>query len=159
MQPNLEEVKQMVGALFSLVGSLKRAQKNNQPANLLALLQIIAARGQVRPSELAEELGVNQSSITRQIQGLEDEGDVIVSADPKDQRACIIRLTDPGQTKMHELTQIGIERFSKFVSDWDAEEVRMLTRLLLKLEQSKTKVAAREGSQIRAPSRWRHKEM
>jgi DNA-binding MarR family transcriptional regulator len=125
----------------------------------LVLLQVIAAHGQVHPSELAEELGVNQSSITRQVQALEDEGDVIVSADPMDLRACIIRLSDGGQNKMYELTQIGVDRFSKFVSDWDAEEVRTLTLLLLKLEQSKTEVASREGSQVRNHSRWRYKEM
>jgi len=159
MQPNLEDVKQMVVALFGLIASLKRAQKDNQPANQLALLQVIAAHRQVRPSELAEELGVNQSSITRQVQALEDEGDVIVSADPKDQRACLIRLSEPGQNKLYDLTQIGLDRFSKFIANWDAEEVRTLTRLLLKLEQSKTEVAAREGSQVWAHSCWRHKEM
>jgi DNA-binding MarR family transcriptional regulator len=156
MQPSLEDVKQMVGAIFGLINSLKRAQKGNKAANQLVLLQIIAAYGQIHPSDLAKELDVNQSTITRQIQALEDEGDVVVSADPKDQRACIIRLTNPGQNKLRELTNFGLGRFSKFVADWDAEEVRTLTRLLLKLEQSKTKVADREGSPVRA--RWRRKE-
>jgi len=58
--------------------------EGNGPANRLALLQMIAAHGQIHPSQLAEELEVNQSSITRQVRILEDEGDLVVSADPGD---------------------------------------------------------------------------
>ena len=149
MQPSQEDVIQMVGALFGLIGSLKRAQKGNGPANRLALLQIIAIHGQIHPSELAEELEVNQSSITRQVRILEDEGDVVVSADPGDLRACFLRLTDAGHNRLEELNRIGLGRFSKFVADWDAEDVRTFTRLLLKLERSKAEVAAREGAPVR----------
>lgn len=156
MQPSQEDVIQMVGALFGLIGSIQRAQKGNGPANRLALLQMIAAHGQIHPSKLAEELEVNQSSITRQVQILEDEGDVMVSADPGDLRACIIQLTDAGHNNLNELSAIGLGRFSKFVANWDAEEVRTLTRLLLKLEQSKTEVVVRKESSAR--DRWRYKE-
>jgi len=156
MQPSQEDVIQMVGALFGLIGSIQRAQKGNGPANRLALLQMIAAHGQIHPSELAEELDVNQSSITRQVRILENEGDVVVSADPGDLRACIVQLTDVGHNKLNELSAIGIGRFSKFVDNWDAEEVQTLTRLLLKLERSKTEVVVRDESPAR--DRWRYKE-
>ena len=156
MQPSQEDVIKMVGALFGLIGSIQRAQKGNGPANRLALLQMIAAHGQIHPSQLAEELEVNQSSITRQVRIMEDEGNVVVSADPGDLRACIIQLTDAGHNKLNELSAIGLGRFSEFVANWDAEEVRTLTRLLLKLERSKTEAAVQE----RAPAKdhWRYKE-
>jgi DNA-binding MarR family transcriptional regulator len=153
MQPNQDDIQQMVVALFGLIEGIKRAQKGNQAANRLALLQAIAAHGQVNPSALARELDVNQSSITRQVQALAGEGDLAVIADPTDRRACIIGLTDQGQAKLHSLTKIGLERFALFVADWDAEEVRALTRLLRKLEQSKTEVARREETPARAT--WR----
>ena len=156
MQPSQEDVIQMVGALFGLIGSIQRAQKGNGPANRLALLQMIAAHGQIHPSELAEELDVNQSSITRQVRILENEGNLVVSADPGDLRACIIQLTDAGHNKLNELSTIGLGRFSKFVADWDVEEVRTLTRLLLKLERSKKEVVVRKESPAR--DGWRYKE-
>jgi DNA-binding MarR family transcriptional regulator len=146
----------MVEALFGLIGSLKKAQKGNVLANKLALMKVIAYYGQMHPSELAIELGVNQSSVTRQVQLLENEGYLVVTADPSDLRSCIIRLTDTGQNKLSELNRIGLGRFSKFVANWDAEEVRTFTRLLLKLEQSKAEIAAREESPVRN-LRW-HKE-
>jgi DNA-binding MarR family transcriptional regulator len=153
MHPNPDDVQQMVGALFGLIEGIKRAQKGNQAANRLALLQAIAAHGQINPSGLARDLEVNQSSITRQVQALEDEGHLAVIADPIDHRACIISLTEQGQEKLRSLTQVGLERFALFVADWDAEEVRTLTRLLRKLVQSKTAVARRESTPARA--NWR----
>jgi len=156
MQPNHDDVSQMVNALFGLIEGIKKAQKGNQAANRLVLLQIIAAHGQVRPTELAKELEVFQSTITRQVQVLENDGDVTVSASPNDLRSCLIQLTDSGQEKLHSLTSFGLERFSKFVADWDAEEVRTFTHLLRKFEQSKAAVAQREGAQ--GKPRWRNQE-
>jgi DNA-binding MarR family transcriptional regulator len=153
MQPNLDDVTQMVNALFGVIEGIKRAQKGNQAANRLVLLQVIAAHGQVHPSELADELGLSQSSITRQVQAMENEGDVMVSASPDDLRSCDIRLTEAGQDKLRELTSFGLARFSTFVADWDAEEVRTFTHLLRKFEQSKAAVARREEAPARV--RWR----
>ena len=39
---------------------------------------------------------------------------------------------------------MGLERFATFVADWDRDEVRMLTSLLKKLEQSKATVGELE---------------
>jgi DNA-binding MarR family transcriptional regulator len=156
MQPNLDDVTQMVNALFGLIEGIKKAQKGNRAANRLVLLQIIAAHGQVRPTELAKELGVFQSTITRQVQALESDGDVNVSASPDDLRSCLIRLTESGHEKLQALTSFGLERFSTFVADWDAEEVRMFTHLLRKFEQSKAAVARREEAQVKP--RWRNQE-
>lgn len=146
----------MVSALFEVVAGLNRAQRGNLPANRLAILHVIATYGKARPSVLAEELQVNQSSITRHIQILQDEGAVAVRGDPEDLRACVIRLTDAGQKQLRQLTRVGLERFSTFVAGWDADEVRTFTRLLRKFEESKLEVAAREKRPPR--TRWRRQE-
>lgn len=44
---------------------------------------------------------------------------------------------------LHEL-EVGMDRFASFVADWEPEEVRMLTSLLQKLEESKAAAAARK---------------
>ena len=155
MQPSDDEITQMVVALFTLIGSLRRAEKGNPAANQLKLLQQIASHGRVRPSVLAEEMQVNQSTITHQIQALEDEGQVLASADSSDLRACILQLTDSGQEKLQELNGIGLKRFATFVADWDADEVRTFTLLLQKFDKSKAKVGERE--KLRSAPRWRNK--
>jgi DNA-binding MarR family transcriptional regulator len=153
MRPADEDVQEMVLALFTLMDGIQRVTKRSPAASRLTVLQVIEARPGIRPSKIAAELGMNQSSITRHVQALEAEGQVTVAADPKDQRACVIHLTDSGREALAELTKIGLGRFASFVADWDAEEVRTLTRLLVKLEESKAEVARREA----APSgpRWR----
>jgi DNA-binding MarR family transcriptional regulator len=156
MRPNSEDVRQMVQALFTLTGGLERARRRIPGASTLSVLQIIAAHDKIRPSELAAELGLHQSTITRQIQSLEDNGQVALIADTHDRRSCTITLTEAGWNEVRRLTQIGLERFATFVADWDAEEVRTLTRLLIKLDESKATKASQERR--RDGRRWQSKE-
>ena len=143
MRPERDDVQQMVAALMTLMGGLERARKKGD-ANTLAVLQIVAVRQSVRPSDIALDLGVHQSTITRQVQVLEESGQVSTNADPEDRRSCFISLTPKGQDEIGRLTEIGLSRFDAFVADWDAEEVRTLGRLLTKLEQCKSEVGPRE---------------
>jgi DNA-binding MarR family transcriptional regulator len=83
------------------------------------LLQIIASRPGVNPSEIAAELDLNQSSITRKVRTLEDAGHVAVVANQQDRRSCRITLTSKGQDELKRLTEIGLGRFAKFVENWD----------------------------------------
>src|SRR5262245_24807366 len=143
----------MLVALYTLIDGLKRATQRIPNASRLAILQVIAARPGIHPSEIAQELGMSASSSTRQIQELEREGRVTLARDQRDRRACVITLTESGQEKLAELTQIGLNRFLSFVADWDAEEVRILTRLLVKLEESKAEVGRRDPAPTRPT--WR----
>ena len=76
----------MVQALFTLVGGLERARCANPGASTLGLLEVVAARQQVRPSEIAELQQAHPSLVTRQVRSLEDAGYVEVSVDPADHR-------------------------------------------------------------------------
>lgn len=144
MKPAMDDVTEMVSALMGVVSGIERAKRQG-PANTLTFLYLIASREQTRPSELSQELGLHQSSATRQVQALEAAGYVRVAADPDDGRSCLVSITDPGREEMARLSEIGLGRFAAFVEDWDPEEVRTLGRLLRKLENSKAEVARREA--------------
>lgn len=148
MPANPEDVRQLVNALFAVSNGLERARRRNPAAGTLALLHIVAHRERVRPSEVAAELGVHQSSVTRQMQALERAGQVDVAVDPDDRRSCFISLTPAGRAELERLNQIGLGRFAKFVAGWDAEDVHTLTRLLVKFEASKNEVARAEQLQV-----------
>jgi DNA-binding MarR family transcriptional regulator len=152
MQPDRQDVQQLVTALFTVYGGLDRARREKAQARTLTVLQVIGAHPGVSPKAIAAELGLHPSSITRQVQVLEDAGQVVVVANQEDQRSCQITLTDAGQQALNQLTRIGFDRFALFVADWDAEDVRTLTRLLLKLEES-TSAVARDEQQPRG-RRW-----
>jgi DNA-binding MarR family transcriptional regulator len=114
----------------------------------LSLLQVVAATQGIRPSEIASAQDVHPSQVTRQVRELERLGLVQITADASDGRSCRVTLTPAGAEELEALTEEGLSRFNLFVADWEAEEVRMLTSLLQKLEASKAAVAARQ----RAPS-------
>lgn len=131
-------------ALFQVNAGLERGKQRNAQASALNLLQVIALMPEASPTELAAAVSLHQSSITRQVSSLEDAGFVTVAVNPHDRRSCKITLTEVGRAELARLYQIGMSRFATFVADWDAEEVRAFTRLLMKFEASKAEVARRE---------------
>ena len=150
MKPNRTDVHSLAAALFTVFSSMRRASSKGDAATL-ALLNIVAAHPKVRPSDIASALGVNQSSITRQMQKFEQRGWVRLSASPEDGRSCQLTLTTAGRNEMRRLQSIGLDRFALFVKDWDARDVRTLTRLLARFEMSKAAVGPHVS---RGPS-WR----
>ena len=146
MQPSRTDVERMVFALFTMNAGLDRARRRSKGASTLSLLQVLAGGGGLRPSDLAEHLGVHRSLITRQIQELEDSGYVNVSANPDDARSLLVSLTPAGAKEQRRLREGGLDRFALFVAEWTPEEVRTLAALLEKLERSKAAVAAQERS-------------
>jgi len=138
-----DDVRAMVTALFVTNAALDRARRQKKGASTLSLLQIVAATPGIRPSEIASAQDVHPSQITRQVRELESLGLVQVTADTADKRSCQVTLTSAGSGELQSLTEEGLDRFALFVADWEPEEVRMLTSLLQKLEESKEAAAAR----------------
>jgi DNA-binding MarR family transcriptional regulator len=143
-RPTQADVEQLVTALFQVSAGLERGKQRNPQASALTLLQVIATMPDASPTELAAAVSLHQSSITRQVSVLEEAGFVTIAVNPHDRRSCQITLTEAGRAELARLFQIGMSRFSTFVADWDADEVRAFTRLLMKFEASKAEVARRE---------------
>jgi DNA-binding MarR family transcriptional regulator len=154
MAPSKVDVHAMVTALFTLTAGMERARRQRKAAGTLSLLQLLAGRQPLRPSEIAEVHGVHPSLVTRQVRELEDAGLVQVAADPADGRSCLVTLTPAGAGELQRLTQAGLDRFALFVADWQPGDVRMLTALLDKLRNSIAAVAVQEQGQQRPGRRW-----
>ena len=132
------------GRAGTLTAGLERARRQKKAAGALSLLQVIAERDGIRPSEIADLQLVHPSLVTRQVRELEDAGYAQVTADPADGRSWLVTLTSSGQEEMRRLQQVGLDRFALFVADWDPGEVRTLTGLLDKLKSSMAAVSERE---------------
>jgi DNA-binding MarR family transcriptional regulator len=141
MAPDRSDVQSMVIALFTLIGGIDRAARQSADASTLSLLQAVASRDAIRPSEIADLQHVHPSLVTRQVRDLEDKGYAQVAADPADGRSCLVTLTPAGAGEMARLRQVGVDRFATFLADWEPEEVRTLTALLEKLQSSTTATA------------------
>ncbi|MFI6316532.1 MarR family winged helix-turn-helix transcriptional regulator [Nonomuraea sp. NPDC050556] len=136
MKPNEEDVQRMVNALLLVSDGIERARRQRPQAGLLRMLQLVAATEPVRTSDLAKALDVHQSSATRQVQALVEEGKVQVITDEDDRRANVITLTPRGRETLDQLEAVGLRRWMLFTSDWKAEEVHALEHLLTKLRAS-----------------------
>ena len=144
MAARKNDVRSMVTALFALNAGLERARREKKPASALSLLQVVAVGEALRPSEIAARQHVHQSLVTRQIREMEDAGYVKVTANPADGRSCLVTLTRAGRAEMDRLTEVGLDRFALFVKEWRADEIRALTGLLEKLQQSMAETADQE---------------
>ncbi|WP_328616966.1 MarR family winged helix-turn-helix transcriptional regulator [Amycolatopsis sp. NBC_00355] len=136
MPHDYEDLEQVVYPLARIGQAMRGAQNKVIDPTRQAILQQAAVKQRVRPSELAAELDLYPSSITRQTRSLEDDGLIAVEADPADRRSCLISLTETGWDEVRRLTRLGLDRFDGFLADWDAEDVRTLGRLLTRLETS-----------------------
>jgi DNA-binding MarR family transcriptional regulator len=154
MKPSRQDIYQMVAALMAVMHSTSRARRKGD-ASRLAALYVIAALPDNTPKAISEELGLHPSSVTRQIQALEQEGHVKVIADPADGRSCRVKLTTAGRAEMTRLEEFALRRFASFVADWDPQDIRTFTRLLIKFEQSK---AAASTTTKPPGKRWRPQE-
>lgn len=162
MAPDRDDVQSMVAALFTLAAGLERARRQRPGAAALSLLQVIAGRDGVRPSELADRQAVHPSLVTRQVRELEAKGYAQVTADPGDGRSWLVALTPAGRQELTRLTQVGLDRFALFVAGWEPGEVRTLAGLLNKLQESIAAAGEQErhppGRRDRAPAPGRTRQ-
>jgi DNA-binding MarR family transcriptional regulator len=160
MQSRKDDIRFMVAALMAIVSSTTRAGKKGRAATL-SLLRAVAAAGSARPSDLAAALDVHQSTVSRQIQSLDEQGLIALTADAEDRRSCFATMTPRGRKHLEELYEFGLSRFELFLSDWSQEEIHTLGKLLAKLEASKTRVVGTEpeppGRNGARQRRWQEK--
>ena len=128
-----EQIAAVIAPLYALATGMNRVIADKPQVNRLAVLQAVLYAKRIRPSEIAEALGIRPSQVTRQVQNLEAEGLVAVASNPDDRRSWIVSLTDPGRSEIDRLNEIGMSKWRGFLTDWDPDEVDALARLLDKL--------------------------
>jgi DNA-binding MarR family transcriptional regulator len=83
------------------------------------VMRTLDALGPASANGLARALGLDASTVTRQITALERQGYVARRANPADGRSCTIALTPEGAQIMHEVERERREQIRLLVSDWD----------------------------------------
>ncbi|MBC2642671.1 MULTISPECIES: MarR family winged helix-turn-helix transcriptional regulator [unclassified Rhodococcus (in: high G+C Gram-positive bacteria)] len=89
------------------------------PRALTGVLLVLAARGECRQNELAAELCVGQSSLSRQITDLVEVGYVTRHPDPADGRAFRIRVSEEGMAYVRHVRTQRAARMQKLLSGWN----------------------------------------
>ncbi|MDA8277522.1 MAG: MarR family transcriptional regulator [Actinomycetota bacterium] len=94
--------------------------------------QLTPLRGDkvLRPSELATMLGLDNSTVSRQLQKYESQGLVERRADPKDARASLVALSPIGRDLVNVVTQARRDKIGTVLDHWDQEAVSNLLYFL-----------------------------
>lgn len=94
------------------------------------LARTLDGRGPTTIGALASELGLDATTVTRQVAAMDDDGLVERSRDPRDGRACVVALTDEGRRRMHEVQAAREARLTELLHGWSVDDRRTLGEML-----------------------------
>ena len=97
---------------------------------LLALLQ---DAGPQRASDLVTRVGLDKSTVSRQVATLVDLGLVDRTADPDDGRAQVLTPSAEGSARLASIREVRRARWEADLADWPAEDVGTLGERLARL--------------------------
>ncbi len=102
----------------------------------LFLLVKLERSGPQRASALADLVGADPSTVSRQVASLVKAGLVVRQADPDDGRACLLVPTELGRIRVGEYAARRAAAMAPIVGDWSAQDRADFLRLLRKYVSS-----------------------
>ncbi len=132
----------LAGALRDLVGMLNSPRQDeillreagvSIDRALFPLLVRIGASGSLGVVELAEQVGRDHSTVSRQTAKLESMGLIAREPAANDRRVRKAIITADGERTVHAITRARRRLFAKLLADWSVEDRRALARLNRKL--------------------------
>jgi DNA-binding MarR family transcriptional regulator len=110
------------------------SRKTGMPGSRFALMRSIAvSEGEAGVMDLARQLGINASAVTRQIKEMEQESLVVRRSDPRDRRRISVRLSPKGRKVFSEIHQRNHELERALSSILKEEEIAVAVRVLTRL--------------------------
>jgi DNA-binding MarR family transcriptional regulator len=97
------------------------------------LMVRVSEHGPVRLSELAEAVGLDLSTVSRQMRDLVHEGLITKVPDPHDGRASFLSLSPRGAAVLESVSEARREALAEVLTDWSEEERATLATGLFRL--------------------------
>ena len=99
------------------------------------LLSLLQDAGPLRASELVTRIGLDKSTVSRQVAHLVDLGLVHRTADPIDGRAQVLTPSPEGAARLARIRDVRRARWEDDLADWPAADVATLADLLHRLNR------------------------
>jgi DNA-binding MarR family transcriptional regulator len=99
------------------------------------LLALLADTGPLRASDLVARLGLDKSTVSRQVSSLVALGMVDRDPDPADGRAQVLRTSAEGAARLAGIREARRARWEADMSGWPADDVATLAELLARLNR------------------------
>lgn len=113
------------------------------------VLTEIGERGRFRLSDVAEQLELEVSTVSRHVKQLEASGLVRREDDPDDGRAALVQLTPLGRRVLRKLQVARLAWMGELVADWSVAERKQFTALLGRFVNAGRAATARRGRTTR----------
>lgn len=98
-----------------------------------SVLRVLSEHGESPLTPLARQLGLDNSTVSRQVAALERDGLVTRASDPTDRRVASLRLSEAGADALARLKAVRHRMFAEMLGDWSAEDRATLAPLLNRL--------------------------
>lgn len=100
------------------------------------LLAHLATHGAENVNALADELRLDSSTVTRQVQTLAAAGLVLRGRDPHDGRAVLVEPTEAGLDRLRRNRELRADYYAHALADWSRLDRALLGELLSRLNTS-----------------------
>lgn len=104
--------------------------RNSMDRAAYLLLNRLDKEGPMGVKALAASMGIDSSTVTRQVAPLVDTGLVTRASHPEDGRAVVLQLSPRGQARLEEVRASRRQLMAELTSDWAPEEREAFCTLL-----------------------------
>ncbi len=111
------------------------------------LLVLLDDAGPLRASDVVGRLGLDKSTVSRQVASLVGIGLVDRSADPDDGRAHVLTPSAEGAARLAQIRAARRERWEADLGDWPPQDVATLAELLHRLNRIGEARAREDGDE------------
>lgn len=121
-----ETAEELVEEVFLFGRALKLAVGNSDssllPPALTGVLGMLSVHGECRQTELANQLCLSQSALSRQLSDLVEWGYITRTPDPDDRRAALVRVSRSGFEILERIKESRVARLSTMLGEWSEDQ-------------------------------------
>ncbi|GAA3119220.1 MarR family winged helix-turn-helix transcriptional regulator [Streptomyces rectiviolaceus] len=119
--------------------------RNSMDRAAYLLLNRLDKEGPMGVKALAASMGIDSSTVTRQVAPLVDTGLVKRTSHPEDGRAVVLQLSPRGEARLNEVRSSRRDLMAELTDDWSPEERESFCTLLTRFNSA---LSARQTSQV-----------
>ncbi len=127
------EVSMLLRRARSMLRALAGRVHPDIDAGNYTVLLTISRAGPLRLVDLADEFGLDKSTMSRQVTALQSLGLVRRRPDPQDGRAFLLGLSDDGRRRLDEVMRSRHEVWQERLASWSTQEIADLADGLTRL--------------------------
>lgn len=126
--------------------------RNSMDRAAYLLLNRLDNEGPMGVKALAASMGIDSSTVTRQVAPLVDTGLVKRTSHPEDGRAVVLQLSPRGQSRLEEVRSSRRQLMAELTEDWAPEEREAFCSLLTRFNTALSSRMAAQGMPGAEPS-------